>query len=142
MTHAVENPLHHPEVHQASLPGYVASFVITIGIMTAALWLTEKGSLSAQSLVGWTSLLALIAILIQAYWLLHMNWSKAQVWHTVAMVLFIPLFVVMIGLTMWMFHGLYQRTAITMPSGMRTAPAMHAATGGVATTTKEAARGA
>ncbi|MDA8390251.1 MAG: cytochrome O ubiquinol oxidase [Gammaproteobacteria bacterium] len=126
MTHSAENPLHHPEVHQASLSGYVANFLITVLVMTAALWLARDNSLPAGSLVGWTSLLALVAVLVQAYLLLHMNWSKAQIWHTVAMILFVPLFVVMIGLTMWMFHGLYQRTAIAMPHQTMAAP-MHPA---------------
>ncbi|AEK56838.1 hypothetical protein HF288_12815 [Acidithiobacillus caldus] len=55
-------------------------------------------------------------MIIQGYLILHMDLSHAQIWHTVAMVLFLPLFVVTIGLTAWMFHGLYERTMIMTPA--------------------------
>ncbi len=127
MTHSVDNPLHHPEVEQASFAGYLANFVITVVVMTAALWVVGDKSLSTLGFIGWTTLFAVVAVLVQAYFLLHMNWSKAQVWHTVAMLMFIPLFVVMIGLTAWMFHGLYERTMIAMPPHTMAAPMKRAA---------------
>jgi cytochrome o ubiquinol oxidase operon protein cyoD len=51
-----------------------------------------------------------------------MNISETQIWHTVALILFIPLFILTIGLTSWMFHGLYRRTML-MPATQVSAPA-------------------
>ncbi|MGK9450977.1 MAG: cytochrome O ubiquinol oxidase [Acidithiobacillus caldus] len=116
MTQHSQNPLAHPEVQLANGRAYLLSFIFSALLMTAGLWLTVSHAMSPFATVLSTSLLAGVAVIIQGYLILHMDLSHAQIWHTVAMVLFLPLFVVTIGLTAWMFHGLYERTMIMTPA--------------------------
>ena len=123
MTQGTQNPLEHPEVQLASSRGYLLSFVISVALMTISLWMVKGHAISPVGLLMVTSVIAGIVIIVQGYLLLHMDLSDAQIWHTVAMVLFVPLFIVTIGLTAWMFHGLYARTMI-MPAAMSGMPGM------------------
>ena len=116
MTEHTQNPLNHPEVQLANGRAYLASFIISMLLMTAGLWLAVTHITAPFGTVLVTSILAGVVVIIQGYFILHMDISHAQMWHTVAMVLFLPLFVVTIGLTAWMFHGLYQRTMIMPPA--------------------------
>ncbi len=115
MSASHHDPLSHPEVQLASGRGYVANFLVTTLLMGFGLWLSVTHAVAPLTLVAVTSGIAAVAVGVQAYLLLHMNLSEAQIWHTVAMILFLPLFVVTIGLTAWMFHGLYARTMIMSP---------------------------
>ncbi|AEM47200.1 Cytochrome o ubiquinol oxidase, subunit IV [Acidithiobacillus ferrivorans] len=126
MTEHMQNPLNHPEVQLANGRAYLASFIISMLLMTVGLWLAVAHITTPFGTVLMTSFLAGVVVIIQGYFILHMDISHAQMWHTVAMVLFLPLFVVTIGLTAWMFHGLYQRTMIMPPaaSSMAHVPSM------------------
>lgn len=116
MTGHTQNPLKHPEVQLANGRAYFVSFIFSMLLMTVGLWLVVTHVMAPFGTVLVTSLLAGVVVIIQGYFILHMDISHAQMWHTVAMVLFLPLFVVTIGLTAWMFHGLYQRTMIMPPA--------------------------
>ncbi|AIA56803.1 cytochrome o ubiquinol oxidase [Acidithiobacillus caldus] len=116
MTQHTQNPLAHPEVQLANGRAYLLSFIFSALLMTVGLWLAVSHAMSPFATVLSTSLLAGVAVITQGYLILHMDLSHAQIWHTVAMVLFLPLFVVTIGLTAWMFHGLYERTMIMTPA--------------------------
>ncbi|MCE5388424.1 MAG: hypothetical protein K0041_07590 [Acidithiobacillus sp.] len=121
MSHGHSNPIHHPEVQMASKRNYLTGFVIASLLMFAATWLV-----SAQALAPFGLLLAIMgcagfAVIAQVYFLLHIDISEHNIWNTVALVMFIPLFVITIGLTWWMFSQLYLRTMPMIP-GM---PGMH-----------------
>ena len=116
MTEHTQNPLDHPEVQLANGRAYLVGFIFSMLLMTAGLWLAVTHITAPFGTVLVTSLLAGVVVIIQGYFILHMDISHAQMWDTVAMVLFLPLFVVTIGLTAWMFHGLYQRTMIMPPA--------------------------
>ena len=116
MTEHTQNPLNHPEVQLANGRAYLVNFILSMLLTTAGLWLAITHITTPFGTVLVTSFLAGVVVVIQGYFILHMDISHAQIWHTVAMVLFLPLFVVTIGLTAWMFHGLYQRTML-MPPG-------------------------
>ena len=126
MTEHMQNPLNHPEVQLANGRAYLASCIISMLLMTVGLWLAVAHITTPFGTVLMTSFLAGVVVIIQGYFILHMDISHAQIWHTVAMVLFLPLFVVTIGLTAWMFHGLYQCTMIMPPaaSSMTYVPSM------------------
>ena len=116
MTGHTQNPLDHPEVQLANGRAYLVGFIFSMLLMTVGLWVVVTHVMAPFGTVLVTSLLAGVVVIIQGYFILHMDISHAQMWHTVAMVLFLPLFVVTIGLTAWMFHGLYQRTMIMPPA--------------------------
>ncbi len=121
MTHTTDNAWEHPEVQLAG-NGYVVAFVVGLVLMGLSLWIVRGHMFAPTGTAAAISALAAVAALVQCVLLLHMTVSRTQVWQTVALVLFIPLFALTIGLTSWMFHGLYRRTML-MPATHVAAPA-------------------
>ncbi len=111
MTESNHSTFEHPEVQLAGT-GYVAAYVAGIALMGLSLMLVKDHALDPTALGIAISGIAGLAALLQCVLLLHMTLSRTQIWQTVALVLFVPLFILTIGLTSWMFHGLYQRTML------------------------------
>ncbi|MHB1203538.1 MAG: cytochrome o ubiquinol oxidase subunit IV [Acidithiobacillus sp.] len=111
-----DNPLRHPEVQVASGRGYLLTFLVSTLLMGVALFLVTSHSVAPFGLMLALSLCAGLAVIVQIYFLMHMDLSEAQIWNTFALVLTIPLFILAIGLTAWMFHELYNRTMVMMPA--------------------------
>lgn len=111
-TSAHHDPLQHPEVQLANGGQYVAAFVLSLILTALPLWLVvdHMGTEFRLMLVVVASAAALT--LIQGYFWLRLDISPTQRWMTAAFALFIPLFVMTIGLTAWMFATLYTRTVI------------------------------
>lgn len=112
MSHGHDNPLDHPEVKLANTRGYLIGYLFALGMMAFSFVLVKSHTLSSTGLVPALSLIALVVILVQLYFLFHLNLSETQIWHTVALVLTIPLFIMAIGLTVWMFYTLHARTMV------------------------------
>jgi cytochrome o ubiquinol oxidase operon protein cyoD len=100
------NPLQHPEVQQASVSGYVAGYAVSVVLLLGALLLTSGHMLSPKVLLAAVSGLALVALIAQAFFFYGLDVSQHQIWKSVSLVLTVPLFVLSIGLTVWMFHEL------------------------------------
>ncbi len=113
MTHSADNPLEHPEVQLADGRGYLLVYLFSSALLGAATWLVAKQAMAPLGLFLLTTALAGVVVVAQGVFLLHMEFSETQRWHTVSLVLFIPLFILTIGLSSWMFHGLYRRTMLT-----------------------------
>ncbi len=116
------NPLDHPEVRQASTWRYLAGFAATIVLMQAALTVTLRQHLPYTEYTLTIGGLALASLLAQAALFFGLDISRAQIWKSVSLVLTVPLFILSVGLTVWMFQSLMQRTMI-MPHNM-TQPTM------------------
>ena len=111
MVHDSHDPLHHPEVQLASGWGYVAAFVLATGLMAGVLFIaTHPGLVHPAMAVAAGA--AAVAVLVQLVFLFQLNFSRTQVWTTVSFLLIVPLFVIAVGLTMWMFHALDARTML------------------------------
>ncbi|MBU2755039.1 hypothetical protein HFU84_08115 [Acidithiobacillus sp. CV18-2] len=121
MSHGHSDPIHHPEVQMATNRNYITGFVVSSLLMLAATILVKDHVLPSFGLLLAIIGCAGIAIIAQVYFLLHIDISEHNIWNTVALVMFIPLFIITIGLTWWMFSQLYMRTMPMMP-GM---PGMH-----------------
>lgn len=112
MSHGQQNPLDHPEVQNASVSGYLTAFLFGLGAMLIALWLVMHHSLSPVALATAVGLIALVTVLVQLYFLFKLDMSESQMWHTIAMAMTVPLFIIAVALTMWMFHTLMLRTML------------------------------
>jgi cytochrome o ubiquinol oxidase operon protein cyoD len=117
------DPLQHPEVQQATVFGYTAGFVVTLALLGAALLLTEQHTMAPLELLGSISGLALVALVAQCFLFFGLNIAKHNIWKSVSLILTIPLFILTIGLTVWMFQ---QLDALTMLPGMNIMPGMTA----------------
>lgn len=111
-----DNPLQHPEVQVASVRGYLFAFIVSTLLMGFALLLAVRHTVPPFTLMLALSLCAGLAVIVQTYFLMHMDLSKAHIWNTFALVLTVPLFILAIGLTAWMFHELYDRTMVMVPA--------------------------
>ncbi len=121
------DPILHGEVQQASILGYTAGFLATLALLGAALLLTEFHVMPPVYLLGSISGLALLALLCQTFLSFGLDITRHNIWKSVSLVLTIPLFILSIGLTVWMFQQLAINTMIpganVMP-GMTMQPTM------------------
>ncbi|MDA8365022.1 MAG: hypothetical protein M0Z84_14695 [Gammaproteobacteria bacterium] len=106
MSSGHRNPLAHPEVQLARAGNYLAGFLLATALMAASLLLVTQHALPPLAEKLSISAIALAAVIAQLRLLFHLDWSPTQRWHTVALVLTVPLFVLLIGLSLWMFHSL------------------------------------
>jgi cytochrome o ubiquinol oxidase subunit IV len=116
------DPLLHPEVQQASFTGYTVGFVLSLLLLLAALLLTEQHALPPLTLLGAISALAMVALFAQCFLFFGLNIALHNIWKSVSLVLTVPLFILTIGLTVWMFHEL---DALTMLPGAQIMPGMN-----------------
>lgn len=111
MGHGIENPLEHPEVRVVNGRGYLVSYVVSLLLMTLALGFVTQPALMPWALVG-LSAAAAVTVLVQIILLFQLDFSETQVWTTVSFLLIVPLFIIAVGLTMWMFNALDARTML------------------------------
>ncbi len=121
------NPLGHPEVQEAGILGYTAGFLATLVLLGVALLMTELHVMPPAPLLGSISGLAITALLCQTFLSFGLDITRHNIWKSVSLVLTVPLFILTIGLTVWMFQQLDMLTMIPgsniMP-GMTTQPTM------------------
>ena len=106
------NPLDHPEVRQASVWRYIAGFISSMVLMQAALLVTMRQHLAYEEYALTIGGLALVSLLSQAALFFGLDISRAQIWKSVSLVLCVPLFILSVGLTVWMFQSLADRTML------------------------------
>jgi cytochrome o ubiquinol oxidase operon protein cyoD len=103
------DPTQHPEIQQGTALRYLAAFVASAGAMYAAYAL----SMSKPPLVELIEVLGgavMFSLVTQAALFFGLDLSRAQIWKSVALVLTIPLFIVTVAFTVWVFASLYDRT--------------------------------
>lgn len=115
------NPLQHPEVRMGGAIRYLAGFVTTILLMYVAMLVAVHRQLHPttdyETFVIILGALLLVALILQAVLYYGLDISQAQIWKSVSLVLTIPLFIITVGLTVWMFQSLAHRTMV-MPTTM------------------------
>lgn len=110
--HRPDDPTRHEEILVSRAWAYVAVFLATILAMYAAL-AVARGDMGLSPGVAWALIgaLALLAALLQLFGLLEIG-SRVRRWHALALLLTAPLFVLSVGLSVWMFHTLMLRTML------------------------------
>ena len=108
---AVDNtkPWEHPEVKLSSTIQYVAGYVISLALMGVSLLLVLDHSESRSTLVATITLIAFVSIITQLILLFHLDFSETQRWNTLTLMMNVPLLILSVGLTLWMFSHLYAR---------------------------------
>lgn len=109
MGHGTHDPLLHPEVKLASAGSYGLAYVLSVLLMAGALFIATHPALLSSALVG-LSVVAAVAVVIQLLLLFQLSFSETQMWTTISFILIVPLFVIAVGLTVWMFNSLDART--------------------------------
>ncbi len=117
-----DDPIDHPQVQLASARQYVGAYFVSLILMGAALWLVNGHWGNKEQLLMTVTACAAGAAVVQGYFWLRLDFSRTQRWITTSFWLFVPLFILTVGLTAWMFQTLYSRTMI--PSLMHPAALM------------------
>lgn len=104
--------LSHPEVQQADTLNYLAATVFCTAFMVAAYLLTVRHALGYMGLLEAVSGLALLSLVAQGFLYYGLSLSREHYAKSVTLALTVPLFVLSIGLTVWMFHTLFLRTML------------------------------
>ncbi len=120
--HPNPDPLRHAEVQQASFWGYISGYVLTVALLGVALLLTEQPGFQPVALLVTISGLAIFLLVAQGMLFFGLDVSRYNVWKSVSLILTVPLFILSIGLTVWMFHSLGNVMAMPEMPGMPLQP--------------------
>ncbi len=105
-----EEPLSHPEVRDLDVRLSVASFVATAALLTFSFMVVVRDAWSIPSLSIAIALMAGLAAAAQLIGALQLTLAPSRRWFTACFLLCIPLYMLTVGLTAWMFATLYTRT--------------------------------
>ena len=110
------NPWEHPEIRLASMAQYVIGYVLSLALLGGALILVMRHGETPVVLLGMVSVLCFLTVVTQLALLFHLDFSETQRWNTLTLMLNVPLLILSVGLTLWMFGQLYSH--IMAPSLM------------------------
>ena len=102
-------PSEHPEIAYSNSRSYIVGYVLTLALLGLSLVLVQTHSMSAFNLMASISVLAFLTTVAKLIFLFHLNFSESQRWNTLTLMLNVPLLILSIGLTAWMFQKLYER---------------------------------
>ena len=102
-------PADHPEIAFSIARSYLVGYVLTMALLGISLLLVEQHMFSAFNLMASISVLAFLTTVAKLIFLFHLNFSETQRWNTLTLMLNVPLLILSIGLTAWMFQTLYDR---------------------------------
>ena len=120
--HPEPDPLRHAEVQQAGAIGYVSGTILTIALLGVALLITEQKSMQPTPVLVTISGLSIFLLVAQAMLFFGLDVSRYNIWKSVSLILTVPLFILSIGLTVWMFHALGPVMAMPEMPGMPLQP--------------------
>jgi cytochrome o ubiquinol oxidase operon protein cyoD len=120
--HPEPNPLLHAEVQQAGSIGYISGYILTVALLGVALLLTQQKGLEPQALLITLSGLTVFLLIAQGLLFFGLDVTRYNIWKSVSLVLTVPLFILSIGLTVWMFHSLNHLMMLPEMPGMPLQP--------------------
>ena len=109
-------PWEHPEVRLANETRYLIGYVASLALLGLSLFLVITHAVSATTLLLAISAIAFVTIVVQLIFLFHLDFSETQRWDTLTLLLNVPLLILSVGLTSWMFRALY--THVMLPGMM------------------------
>ena len=104
-----KRPAEHPEIAFSNARSYVIGYVLTLVLLGISLLLVQHHAFSAFNLMASISVLAFLTTIAKLVFLFHLDFSETQRWNTLTLMLNVPLLILSIGLTSWMFQTLYDR---------------------------------
>ena len=119
-----EHPWEHPEIRNSSAGQYVIGYIATTVLMGIGCLLVTRHLLTPIELFFSLCKITMITIVTQLTLLFHLDFSETQIWNTFTLALNVPLLILSIGLTSWMFQELYDHV-MNMPDTPLTSHAPH-----------------
>ncbi len=106
---AVDNrkPWQHPEIRQATETQYLLGYVVSLALLGLSLFLVTTHVATSVTLLLAISVIALVTVMAQLILLFHLDFSETQRWNSLTLMLNVPLLILSVGLTAWMFRALF-----------------------------------
>lgn len=105
-----DEPLSHPEVRAIDSRHYLGGFVVTVILLTFSFLAVVRHVWSIPGLSIVIAATAGLAAIAQLVFVLQLTLALSQRWFTACFILYVPLYILTVGLTAWMFATLYTRT--------------------------------
>ena len=102
-------PWEHPEIRLSSATKYFVGYVVTLALLGISLLLVQQHAMTAFNLLATISVLAFLTTVAKLVFLFHLDFSETQRWNTLTLMLNVPLLILSVGLTSWMFQVLFRR---------------------------------
>ncbi len=106
---AVDNqePWEHPEIKLANEGQYIIGYLASLALLGLSLLLVVTHAATPAILLLLIAGIALITVMAQLILLFHLDFSETQRWNSLTLMLNVPLLILSVGLTSWMFRALY-----------------------------------
>ncbi len=105
-----DEPLSHPEVRAIDTRHYLGGFAVTVILLTISFVAVVRHAWAMPGLSFVIAATGGLAAIAQLVLVLQLTPAPSQRWFTVCFILYVPLYILTIGLTAWMFATLYTRT--------------------------------
>lgn len=115
-------PWEHPEIQGASTARYLGGYALALALLGLSLLLVRTHATTPVLLLALIGVLSLLAVMAQLILLFHLDFSETQRWNSLTLMLNVPLLILSVGLTSWMFSELYSH--VMVPGSMATPAAM------------------
>lgn len=112
MSVRIRRPGDHPEIALSSLRQYAIGFVVTTALLGLSYLLVGTHTMDATDTIAAISFIALLTTIAKLVFLFHLDFSETQRWNTLTLMLNVPLLILSVGLTAWMFQTLYDRVMV------------------------------
>ena len=109
-----KRPWEHPEIKHATETQYLLGYVVSLLLLGLSLFLVLDQVATPVILLLAISVIALVTVMSQLILLFHLDFSETQRWNSLTLMLNVPLLILSVGLTSWMFRALY--THVMVPS--------------------------
>jgi cytochrome o ubiquinol oxidase operon protein cyoD len=95
----------HAEPEHGTFKSYVTGFIISVILTVVPFWLVMDHSLGRESLILAISILAVIQIVVQLMFFLHMNSRSEGGWNMIAFLFTVLIILILVIGSLWiMFH--------------------------------------
>ena len=92
-----------------TLRSYLLGFTASLFLTLVAFWLVLYAPpLEPSFLFGTLALLAVIQIIVQIYFFLHINSSPNQLWNLLPLIYTLIMVIILVGGTLWIMHNANQ----------------------------------
>jgi len=109
-------PWEHPEIEGASTVQYMLGYVASLVLLGLSLFLVTHHTVTGIALLAIISVVAWVTVMLQLILLFHLDFSETQRWNSLTLMLNVPLLILSVGLSAWMFSELYRH--VMMPGLM------------------------
>jgi cytochrome o ubiquinol oxidase operon protein cyoD len=96
---------HDHGANHGTLKSYVTGFILSIVLTLISFWVVMSGGVAASSAIPWLVVLAVVQLLVQLLFFLHLGAAKAQRQNTGIFLFTLLLLAIAVGGSLWVMHN-------------------------------------